>query len=174
MKNEITVRRAACYDMKAVAQVAVDAWNNAYKGILSEEYLLRYDLEKRTASFQIFFMEMEKENSSFFVAEKDGSVIGFAMCGKARDDLEPFKGEVYAIYVHPQQQRSGAGRLLFNEAFSNLNSNGFSPSMLWVLKDNVPAGMFYEKLGGIPVAEKTEMFGETELIEIAYGFKNRT
>ncbi|HNW83727.1 MAG TPA: GNAT family N-acetyltransferase [bacterium] len=174
MNNEITVRKVNGSDMGSVAEIAVTTWRDAYKGIMTDEYLYRHGVEDRKASFQTFFMEMAQENSSFFVAEKDGTVIGFAMCGKARDDLEPFKGEVYALYVHPHFQKSGAGTQLFNEVGNYLNSNGFYPSMLWVLKDNHTAGRFYEKLGGIPVAEKTEKFGETELIEIAYGFKNLT
>ena len=46
--------------------------------------------------------------------------------------------------------------------------------LLWVLKDNHPARRFYELMGGEYVAQKTITIGGTDLIEMAYGWKDIT
>ena len=44
--------------------------------------------------------------------------------------------------------------------------------LLWVLQDNHPARRFYESMGGEHVDEKTITIGGTDLIEVAYGWKD--
>ena len=46
--------------------------------------------------------------------------------------------------------------------------------LLWVLKDNHSARQFYVLMGGEYVKQKTITIGGTDLIEIAYGWKDIT
>ena len=46
--------------------------------------------------------------------------------------------------------------------------------LLWVLEDNHPACRFYELMGGEYVEQKTITIGDTDLIEVAYGWKDIT
>ena len=51
-----------------------------------------------------------------------------------------------------------------------LHVRGFKSLCLWVLEENTSARRFYERLGGIVVGEKTEVHGEDEFREVAYGW----
>ena len=46
--------------------------------------------------------------------------------------------------------------------------------LLWVFKDNHPARRFYESMGGEYVEQKTITIGGTDLMEVAYGWKDIT
>jgi hypothetical protein len=42
---------------------------------------------------------------------------------------------------------------------------------LWVLRENAKARRFYERLGGVVVAEKEERRAGGVLVEVAYGWR---
>ena len=44
--------------------------------------------------------------------------------------------------------------------------------LVWVLEDNLPACKFYESLGGERVSRKMISFGDVELPEVSYGWKD--
>ena len=66
----------------------------------------------------------------------------------------------------------GAGHRLFSAVARRLHEAGFDAFLLWVLKDNLPARRFYESLGGTYLTEKTITIGETDLSEVAYGWRD--
>jgi GNAT superfamily N-acetyltransferase len=80
-----------------------------------------------------------------FVAEDDGSVVGFASCGESRDAAA--EGELYAIYALPEAWGSGAGRALMAAVLAALRTRSFATASLWVLEDNPRARRFYEREG---------------------------
>jgi ribosomal protein S18 acetylase RimI-like enzyme len=69
-------------------------------------------------------------------------------------------------------QRRGCGRRLMAALADALRARGFQSVCLWVLEDNASARGFYERLGGTVVGEKTEVHGEEEYREVAYGWDN--
>ena len=65
--------------------------------------------------------------------------------------------EIYAVNVHPDRWRQGAGRLLCEHAFREAAARELTAVTLWVLKGNDPARRFYERLGYAPDGgEKTD------------------
>ena len=80
------------------------------------------------------------------VADERG-VVGFVSVGPSRDEDLPDSGELFAIYVHPEQVGCGVGRELIVAGLSVLRTAGFSDALLWVLEGNSTARRFYE-LGG--------------------------
>ncbi len=81
---------------------------------------------------------------STFVAERDGLVVGFTSVGPSRD--ERGLGELYAIYVDPDEWSTGAGRALIERAEEQLRGD-YEEVTLWVLEQNPRARRFYEHAG---------------------------
>jgi len=71
-------------------------------------------------------------------------VVGFASVGPSRD--ERGIGEVYAIYVDPEDWSQGAGGALLEHAEQRL-ARDFDEATLWVLAANARARRFYEHAG---------------------------
>ncbi len=84
-----------------------------------------------------------------WVIEDQGVVAGYASIGDAdHPDLEPgFAGEVFELYVHPEQQRCGLGRALLSSALDTMRGLGRLWGVLEVLQDNHQARRFYEAFG---------------------------
>lgn len=112
------------------------------------------------------------DGSKAYVAESNGGVItGFVVAGSAREEVEGYDGEGYAIYISPEHQGKGCGRALMSAAARHLSAASFVSMMLWVLSDN-PACRFYQRLGGVQVAEKSIEIEGTGLSEVAYGWRD--
>ncbi len=165
------IRKAEKKDIESIAKIGIATWRDAYKEIISDDYLSSLSVEKRIAKFSEIFENPENFEEKFFVAEADDAIIGFAICGKIRENLQDIKGELYAIYVLPQFQKSGAGKALLACVNNFLKSQELWPMLVYVLKDNLKARKFYEKTGGKIVAEKIITIGNQELIEIGYGYE---
>jgi ribosomal protein S18 acetylase RimI-like enzyme len=55
--------------------------------------------------------------------------------------------ELYAIYVDPDHQGTGAGRALLEESVRRCVAVDLTHMYLWVLEGNAPARSFYERAG---------------------------
>ncbi len=171
---EITIREAGPTDAGAIARVHVDTWRTTYAGILPADFLadLAYANSESNWSQAI---SADRPGASMLVAETDGGeIVGFAYCAPEREGKPLYRGEIFAIYVLEEHQRKGVGRLLFSAAAQQLLTNGFDSMLLWVLQDNHPARHFYELMGGEYVEQKTITIGGTDIIEVAYGWKDIT
>ena len=61
--------------------------------------------------------------------------------------LQSTKGELYALFVHPDHWGVGAGRALADAACADLRAAGCTTVNLWVLEANTRARRFYAKYG---------------------------
>lgn len=133
----VTIRPAREADAEAIAGVHVETWRAAYAGLLPQEVLDGLSRRRQTRRWRRAIRDPQAELGQVFVAE-DGGIAGFgsASC-KA--------GEITTLYVRPDAQRRGIGRMLFHHMAEFLEG----PVSLWVLDGN-PAAGFYERLGGRP------------------------
>jgi GNAT superfamily N-acetyltransferase len=138
------IRLARGDDARAVERIRIAAWRVAYRDILPPADLdaMPVDASRWRARF-----DSPPAGWTTFVAERDSSVIGFAAMGPSRD--EPEVGELYAIYVDPDDWSSGAGRALIVKAEEQL-ARAYSRATLWVLSGNARARRFYELAGWRP------------------------
>jgi len=148
--------------------VHVATWRDAYAGLLPAGVLDALDVGQRTHRWHGRLTALDA-GAFIFVVERRGQVRGFASGGPDRHGGTG--GEVYAVYVHPDCQGLGAGRLLLNAAGRFLAGAGFTEASLWVLADNQPARGFYEAQGWH--ADGTEKpwtpdGGTESLIEVRY------
>jgi mycothiol synthase len=98
----------------------------------------RADLDRRIA--QPWF-----DPKGFFVAERDGRMIGFHWTKV--HDAEPPVGEVYVVGVDPDAQGFGLGRALTLVGLEHLRERGLESVLLYVDASNAPAIAVYTRLG---------------------------
>ena len=171
---DIRIREAVSIDAGAIARVHVDTWRTTYAGILSAEFLAGLSYADREQMWKQA-LTADRPATCMLVAETDrGEIIGFAFGAPEREGNPQFRGELFAIYVLADQQRKGIGRRLFIAMVQHFRSGGIESMLLWALKDNHPARKFYEMLGGEYVEEKTITIGGTDLVEVAYGWRDLT
>ena len=161
------VREATLADVPAVARIHVDAWRETYAGLISERALAARSYEDRV---QLWTRAVAPESStSLFVAERDGTIAGFAAGGPVRAPEPPFDAELYTIYLKAECKRHGLGRALFEAVRTRLRERGFRAMLLWVLDGN-EAALFYEALGGKKFMTGPFTFAGDEFVEHGYGF----
>ena len=165
----IAIRAATPADAPAIGRIHVESSRETYRGLLSDNLLESVSAVVRAAMWR---GELEQERPiSLFVAQRaNGELVGFAGGGTSRAASLPHEAEVYVIYVLCAAQRCGCGRRLMVALANALHVRGFKSLCLWVLEENTSARRFYERLGGIVVGEKTEVHGEDEFREVAYGW----
>ena len=133
----VTVRLARGEDAGAIAGVHVETWRAAYVGLLPQEVLDGLSRRRQTRRWRRAIRDPEAELGQVFVAE-DGGIAGFGSASRETS-------EITTLYVRPDAQRQGIGRMLFHSLAGFLEG----PVSLWVLDGN-PAAGFYERLGGRP------------------------
>jgi ribosomal protein S18 acetylase RimI-like enzyme len=164
----VHIRRARPTDARAIAEVHVGTWREAYHGLLPASFLAGLSVETRERFWSSELGVTPTERMPW-LAESGGQVVGFVSAGPARDvDARPEVGEVYAIYVLPDCWDRGVGRDLLRHAESDLRSHGYSAATLWVLADNNRACRFYERSGWLRDGARTESIGGIELEELRY------
>ena len=164
------IREARLADTPLIAQVHVDTWRSAYRGIVPDVKLenLSYDRAEDVAR-QLIAGAQSK--SFILVAETTYEIVAFASGGPVRESEAPETGEVYAIYVLDRHQRKGVGRLLVKAAVRHLLAQGMRALLVWVLQDN-PARAFYERLGGQLLGSKMVSIAGRDLEEVSYGWND--
>lgn len=141
------IREATVADAETIAGIHVRAWQTAYRGQLSDDYLDGLRGEDRLEQHRLGLSQAPPEFRTW-VVEDSGVVVGFAVTGPSEDaDAEPRVGEVYAIYLEPERVGTGLGRALLEHAIADLRERGFSAATLWVLQSNAVARRFYERAG---------------------------
>ncbi|CAM5447462.1 mycothiol synthase [Streptomyces abikoensis] len=99
--------------------------------------LVQRDLDDRKAADWF-------DPKGFFLAEKDGRVIGFHW---TKIHAEEGLGEVYVLGVAPDAQGGGLGKSLTALGLRHLAAQGLPTAMLYVDADNTAAVAVYEGLG---------------------------
>jgi GNAT superfamily N-acetyltransferase len=167
--GESTIRGATRDDAEVLAAVHIDGWRWGYRGQLPDEVLDNLDstLEQRAAFWR---EETAREGTAVRVMELDGTVVGFASFGSARDaDVEPGTGELYLIYLARAAAGRGFGRALHEHVLDQLRGRGHRRAVLWTLETNARARRFYEVAGWrLEGARKTESRPGYELREVRY------
>ena len=164
---DVLIRKATVDDAEKIAEIKIDGWETAYKGILDDAFL--NGLDKDTE------MEKKKRNisdgASVLVAEVDGKVVGFCMYKdfvQANDNYFDADCEISALYVRNNFKRNGIGKRLMQSAIADLRNIGKTTMILECLTKNYPSRIFYEKMGGKILTTETAFFGGKTYEETVY------
>jgi GNAT superfamily N-acetyltransferase len=129
----LQVRRATDDDARAIADVQVETWRATYLDVMPADVLDALDVEERERMWRRF---AAADGFAVFVAEREERIVGFASVGACRD--LPGTGELFAIYVAPHFQRTGAGLALMEAAVAWLAERWDEARALG--RDRKPAG----------------------------------
>ena len=165
------IRRAAKADLPAVAAIHVASWQDAYRGVVSEDVLRGRSIADCLAGWQATFA---KHAGNITVAESDdGRIHGFCCAGAVvdADRNGPFEFEVYGLHVAPSSRRNRIGARLLHQALARAREHeGSRTAIVWTLADLILSRRFYEREGGRPVKSGVFMLDGIALPEIAYGW----
>ena len=135
------VRLATIEDAEAIERIRIRGWQTAYRHIFPPEQLdaMKLDPQRFAQS-----LAQPAPRTAAFVAEDRDRIVGWAVVGASRDGDDI--GELYGIYVDPDEWSRGAGRTLLLRAELEL-ALSWDEGILWVLDDNPRARRFYEHAG---------------------------
>ena len=168
MSVDVThIRPARPRDATALAATYEEAWRGAYQGIIPH-----LSLERMIARRSLRWWNTAiGKRAPILVLDFQGEAAGYATFGRCRLGNLPFRGEILELYLHPTYQGLGLGQKLFTGARHRLGELRLKGLMVWALADNEAACGFYFSLGGKPIAEGSESFGETALRKIAFAWR---
>jgi ribosomal protein S18 acetylase RimI-like enzyme len=102
-----------------------------------------------------------------WVVPGDAGISGFVRVGPVMDEGEV--GLIYLLYVLPEQWRRGVGNALMQVGMHDLRDLAMREATLWVLRDNLRARRFYERLGWTPDGRTvSEDYGGCRLEALCY------
>lgn len=162
------VREAKVGDAESIARAHLASWRTTYPGIVPQPYLDGLRLEDGIARWR---ERLEANYPGTLVAEDESGVFGFATGGAIVHPVDGFDGELGAIYLLQSHQGRGAGRALLCGIAERLRSAGFASMAVWALTAN-PACGFYQRMGGVRVAEQMIEIGGVDLPEVAFGWRD--
>ena len=167
--DEIKIRKACIEDAAEIANIHINSWREAYKGLLPQDFLddrplyfkNRYELWKKCTS---------RDEDIIYIAEHpEHGIIGFSNAGPGRDSDKSDYGEVYCIYLLQKFHKIGLGFKLLKACFDELLKRNYSQSYLWVLDKN-PTIKFYEKTRAVEIDSPKEIeIADEKVIERCYG-----
>ena len=142
------VRTALASDALAVATIHVQAWQEAYRGLMPQALLQSLSIEQRARHWHDTIVQ---HPGRVLVWAGDDHIRGWADSGPSRDpEHDTRHGELYALYVHPAYWGQGIGRALWLEAARRLQAQGACDASVWVLDGNERALSFYVRQGFRP------------------------
>jgi ribosomal protein S18 acetylase RimI-like enzyme len=114
----------------------VEAWRETYVGIVPVQVLAGLSVDRRKEVWRrILTNPTAFSSSAVFVAERDGTVVGFSCCGMQRDEslnAQEYDGEISSIYVLRAFQRLGLGVALMSVMGGELQRRRLQAASLWV------------------------------------------
>lgn len=159
MSNSIIVRRAEKEDVRQIAEILVEDWKRAYRGIMDSGFLDAMSVDDR--------YEIEiKRYQEYIVAADGDEILGYAWLEDTAD--EPADCEVIALYVRYSKRNNGIGKLLMQYAFSRFRKIGKKKMVIWCLKENHESRRFYEKVGGKEFRTGSHNWGGKDYEMISY------
>ena len=159
MNKEITIRQAEKEDVRQIAEILVEDWQTAYRGIMDDAFLDSMSADQR--------YEIEVKRYQKFIVAADGDeILGYAWLEAS--DEEPADCEVIALYVRYAKRNRGIGKLLMRYAVDHFRETGKKKMIIWCLKENAESRKFYEKIGGKEFRTGSHNWGGKDYEMISY------
>lgn len=165
------IRRAAVADAREIATAHVRAWQDAYRGLVAQEYLDALSIERRERLWTEVLTDAPARDQCIWVWEHHDGIEGFICVGPSRDpDVDStVVGELQAIYLLPSAWRQGIGQTLHDAGMDWLRSKGNAQATLWALQGNERAIAFYGRQGWVPDGtRKQEVWDGTPMEELRF------
>lgn len=158
------IRKRRKEDCKDIAHVVTVAWNETYKGIVPEWFLLELKNNEEDRAKKAY-NEFDENNNNQLVLVVDEKIVGFVNFGITEDDEYDSCGEIFALYIISKYKGYGFGRKLVEEAKKELKHLECNKMIIACLKGN-PSNEFYKHIGGVYV--KDGLYKRLQLSENIY------
>ncbi|MPV37040.1 GNAT family N-acetyltransferase [Georgenia subflava] len=154
-----SVRRPGAGDADAIAAVQNQGWRETYAQLLPESFYDDAALERRKGMWRRLVGRAD-DTTRLMVAERDGTVIGFAFAGPSPDAEPARELHLFSIYVLADHHGTGAGQALLDAVL------GDEAAQLWVARDNPRARAFYRRNGFHPDGTEQVDSDLNDLVEV--------
>jgi diamine N-acetyltransferase len=141
-------------DIPSIQSIAEKTWWATYASILADEQL-KYMLQA-IYSTEALQKVISENSQSFIILQDESGDQGFAAFAPKAKDPSLFK--LHKIYVLPENQGKGFGKILIDEVIKRVSSQGCKSLDLNVNRYN-KARHFYEKLGFKVIGEEDVPIG---------------
>ncbi|ASP38345.1 hypothetical protein CHH28_06465 [Bacterioplanes sanyensis] len=135
----IALTNATIEDASAIAHMIATAWQQDFAELLSAQHLAMFTPQW---FYQRTLADIEQSDTQVQITKHNDEVVAY-LCIRYHGDDDT--GELFGLYVHPQYQRQGLGRLLFENAKVNLHSAGKSEMLVWTF-EGAKNNDFYRRL----------------------------
>ena len=135
------IRSVLPADVEAIVRIYVESANVGF-GDLDKKRVLDSERVERWRSDLAAPLPYR-----WWVATRDGAIVGFAGIGPSRDPIDPDLGELDTIAVEPSHWRTGVGRALMSQALRHLSADGYREAIVWTLANYPRGAAFYESTG---------------------------
>ena len=143
-RGRVAIRPAVSRDCEEIARIYVISWNAGFGHLMGHR---KVELELIGRWRQDL---ASPPPNRWWVAELDGTTVGFAGIRPSRDPVGPSLGELDTIAVDPACWRTGVGGALMSQCLRSLSEDGYLAAVLWTLA-NYPRGAgFYRATGWRP------------------------
>ncbi len=157
--EQMIIRPAAKEDARQIAEILVEDWQIAYRGIIDDTWLDSMSVEERC--------EREAQRYQIYtVAADENEVLGFAW--NEMTDGGEADCEIVALYVRYAKRSSGIGKALFRHSADAFRAAGRKRMIVWCLRENEEARRFYEKMGGKLYKAGTHPWGNRDYDMTSY------
>jgi diamine N-acetyltransferase len=139
----ISIRQAFTYDIGLIHDLAGRTWFKTYGQLLTMEQMnYMFDL---MYSEKALFTQMTEKGHDFFLALEDTIPLGYVSIGKQNESLF----HLHKLYVVPEGQQKGIGKILINRAFdyAREHTEGNSCAVELNVNRGNKALDFYQKMG---------------------------
>ena len=120
---QVLIRKAEMKDAEAIYEIGKLCFSDAWR--------------KETV-----IHDMEGDQSQYFVAEKEGQVLGYGCFWFVADE-----GQLVNIGIHPESWRQHLGEALLTRGLEEARQRGMKTLFLEVRVSNTAAQAMYEKFG---------------------------
>lgn len=147
--DDVVMRAPTSADADAGALLTGRAWEATYRGMIPDAVLDEW-IAGTSDGWRALVGRAGDESERAWVAERRGSLLGFATTSPGKDQWlpsPPGSGELRNLYLDPNALGIGVGRLLYEHAIDDLRERGFSSLVVWAFRENHRARGFYERMG---------------------------
>lgn len=158
----IEIRPPRPHEVKEVADLYYDAWHTTYDSIAPHLSAVK-TREHCLKQWQQYSL---KSNKHFIlIALQNKKIVGVIFAGPLENRnpkvCASYDSEIDKLYVAPASKKQGIGSQLLQACFAKLKALRYTTTLVRCLTKNKNSNAFYEKRGGVLIAQPTVAFRET-------------